>query len=67
MNINDFKINLSFSIDEMNMIFRFLETLPYGEVAGLMENLKKQVDSQLLPPESFDDFPGETNNTDYPV
>jgi hypothetical protein len=69
MDINEFKIKLVFSIEEMNMVFRFLETLPYGEVAGLMDNVKKQVDEQLIPVESFDNAPEEesTTNTDYPI
>jgi hypothetical protein len=68
MDINDFKIKLVFSIEEMNMVFRFLETIPYGEVAGLMESVKKQVDEQLIPVEAFDNSAEEsTPNTDYPI
>jgi hypothetical protein len=68
MDINDFKIKLEFTIEEMNMVFRFLETIPYGEVSGLMENVKKQVDEQLVPIESFENSSEEsTTNTDYPI
>jgi hypothetical protein len=54
MKIEDFRINLSFTIEEINMMFKFLEEIPYGRVAGLIEELKKQVDEQLVEPESFD-------------
>lgn len=68
MDINDFRIKLEFTIEEMNMVFRFLETIPYGEVAGLMENVKKQVDEQLVPIEFFENSSEEsTTNTDYPI
>jgi len=73
MNINEFRLKLEFSIEEINDIFKFLETIPYGQVAGIIENFKQQIDSQLVPAESFDDFdktretPTMTINTDYPV
>jgi hypothetical protein len=74
MKIEEFRINLEFSVDEMNMVFNFLETIPYGQVAGLYENIKKQVDAQLVPMDSFDGPKnnviaenGHTSNIDYPV
>ena len=69
MDINEFKFKLEFGIEDMNNIFRFLETIPYGEVAGLIENLKQQIDQQLVSPESFnvDNGMPSTINTDYPV
>ena len=66
MNIEDFKLNLQFSIEEMNLIFKFLETIPYGQVSGLYENIKQQVDTQLVSPSEFDNNK-LTINTDYPV
>ena len=74
MDINDFKFKLEFSIEEMNMVFKFLETIPYGQVAGLYDNVKKQVDKQLLPMDSFDTPEeqikaqnGLKADTDFPV
>jgi hypothetical protein len=66
MDINDFRINLTFTIEEMNLVFRFLETIPYGQVAGLYETIRSQVDAQLIPPEDFDK-PGDQNETDHPL
>ena len=68
MDIENFRIKLEFNVEEMNLIFGFLETIPYGQVAGLYENVKKQVDAQLIPLENFNAAsPEETINTDYPV
>jgi hypothetical protein len=66
MDINDFKIKLEFSIEEMNMIFRFLGTIPYDQVWGLMKNLQEQVDTQLVPPESFTDNNINNNDNEHP-
>jgi methyl coenzyme M reductase gamma subunit len=68
MDINDFRITLTFTIDEMNMIFDFLERLPYREVNGLVEELKRQIDPQLLPPENMTNS-NDLNNTetDHPL
>lgn len=62
MDINDYRIKLEFTIEEMNMIFRFLGTIPYDQVWGLMDNLKQQVDKQLVPPENF-----ESDGTEHPL
>jgi hypothetical protein len=64
MDINDFRINLTFTIEETNMIFGFLGKLPHDEVSGLIGELKRQIEPQLIPPENFDDF---SNDTDHPV
>lgn len=65
MKIEDFRINLSFTIEEINMMFKFLEEIPYGRVAGLIEELKKQVDEQLVEPESFDS--DVDSDTEHPL
>jgi hypothetical protein len=65
MKIEDFRINLSFTIEEINMMFKFLEEIPYGRVAGLIEELKKQVDEQLVEPESFDS--DVESDTEHPL
>lgn len=62
MDINEFRINLVFTIEEMNMIFKILGSAPYDDVARLIENVKDQVDKQLVPPESF-----EGNETEHPL
>ena len=68
MNVENLRIKLEFNVDEMNLIFRFLETIPYGQVAGLYENVKKQVDDQLVPLEDIDSVaPEAAINMDYPV
>jgi len=68
MNVENLRIKLEFNVDEMNLIFRFLETIPYGQVAGLYENVKKQVDDQLVPLEDIDNVaPEAAINMDYPV
>jgi hypothetical protein len=65
MKIEDFRINLTFTIEEINMMFKFLEEIPYGRVAGLIEELKKQVDEQLVEPESFDS--DVESDTEHPL
>ena len=65
MKIEDFRINLSFTIEEINMMFKLLEEIPYGRVAGLIEELKKQVDEQLVEPESFDS--DVDSDTEHPL
>jgi hypothetical protein len=69
MKLEDFKIKLEFTVDEMNQIFRFLGRTPYDDVAGLIDHLKKEVDKQLIAPEDFDDFPGKNteDNLDHPL
>lgn len=73
MLIEDFRIKLEFSIEEMNMVFKFLESIPYGQVAGLYDNIKKQVDVQLLPMDAFDKPEeikaqnGVKSDTDFPL
>jgi hypothetical protein len=62
MEMQNFKIKLEFNIEEMNMIFEFLGTIPYDRVWGLMGNLKEQVDKQLIPPEDFDVSGQETDH-----
>jgi hypothetical protein len=65
MKIEDFRINLTFTIEEINMMFKFLEEIPYGRVAGLIEEIKKQVDEQLVEPESFDS--DVDSDTEHPL
>ena len=48
MDIENFRIKLEFNVEEMNLIFKFLESIPYGEVAGLYENIRSQIDPQLV-------------------
>ena len=68
MKFDEFRINLSFTVEEMNQIFRFLGRTPYDDVAGLIDHLKKEVDKQLIPPEDFDDHPGNTEDSlDHPL
>jgi hypothetical protein len=47
------------------MMFKFLEEIPYGRVAGLIEEIKKQVDEQLVEPESFDS--DVDSDTEHPL
>jgi hypothetical protein len=63
MDPNEFRIKLEFTIDEMNQIFRFLGSQPYDVVSVLIQNLRNQIDPQLVPPEDF----GGENETDYPL
>jgi len=65
MKIEDFRINLTFTIEEINMMFKFLEEISYGRVAGLIEEIKKQVDEQLVEPESFDS--DVDSDTEHPL
>ena len=51
MDINDVKIY--FTVNDVNMIFQALDDLPYGKVYPLVEHLKKIVEPQLPPPETF--------------
>jgi hypothetical protein len=66
MNINDFKIKLEFTIEEMNMIFRFLGSIPHDQVWGLIKNLNEQVEPQLAPPESFTENDLNNNDNEHP-
>lgn len=61
----NFRIKLEFTIEEMNLIFGFMESIPYGQVAGLYENVKNQVDAQLPSPSEIEEQ--QSVNTDYPV
>jgi hypothetical protein len=63
MDINEFKIQLS--VNDINSIFAILDKLPYGEVYPLVEHLKKVIEPQLLPPESFIDS-GVTADASHP-
>jgi hypothetical protein len=64
MDIENFRIKLEFNVEEMNLIFKFLESIPYGQVAGLYENIRSQIDPQLV---ALPEKEGSTINTDYPV
>ena len=67
MNINDFRIKLEFNVEEINMVFKFLGSNPYDQVAGLIDELKRQIDPQLIPLEEVD-TPEDINkeSTDHP-
>ena len=67
MDINNFKIKLEFTIEEINMVFKFLGSNPYDQVAGLIDELKRQIDPQLIPLEDLD-YPDDINkeSTDHP-
>ena len=65
MEIEDFKIKLEFTVEEMNKIFSFLGSIPYDHVWGLVQNIRDQVDKQLIPPENFDSKTGQ--ETDHPL
>jgi hypothetical protein len=66
MKMEDFKLKLEFSIDEINMIFKLLGNIPYDIVSGLIDDIKRQIEPQLLPPESFDEAPEINSQTDHP-
>jgi hypothetical protein len=54
MNVEDFRITLTFDVETTNKLLDAIQKLPYGEVYLLLDNIRTQIDSQLVNPESFD-------------
>jgi|GEM_PF-3555642 hypothetical protein len=54
MKMEDFRINLQFDINGANKLLDLLDQLPYREVYFMMENIRKQIDSQLVDPSQFE-------------
>jgi hypothetical protein len=64
----NYRIKLEFTVDEMNQIFKFLGTAPYDAVHGLMQNLKDQIDPQLIPLDEMNENSELTPvNIDHPL
>ena len=64
MDIKDMRFNLNLSLDETNQLFGLLAMLANSPVVPLLEEIKKQLDAQLVPPE---DLKSEQNETDFPL
>jgi hypothetical protein len=55
MKVEDFKVNLTFDVNQANHLLDLLQKLPYGEVYNAMEFIKKQIETQLVDPSEFED------------
>lgn len=61
----DKMINLSLSVEEVNMIINALATCPYREVYQLIDNIQKQGQAQMSL--QSEDLENKYNNASYPI
>jgi hypothetical protein len=64
MRKEDFRLTLTLDVNQANDLYVLLASLPYNQVQFLMEEIRKQFDKQMIPPE---DFESDKPETDFPL
>jgi hypothetical protein len=64
MDINDVRFKLSLTVDQTNQLFGLLAMLANTPIIPLLEEIKSQLDAQLVPPE---DIQSDKPETDFPL